>query len=410
MSAPLWTVEAMAAAMARRAARRAAATVTGLSIDTPHARARRGLLRLKAMRATAMTSSPAALDGQGRRSPSSPPTGARSSRTMRRCSSCPTCSTRLRDLARAARARTSAKVIGVTGSVGKTSTKEALRLALSTDGETHASAASYNNHWGVPLSLARCPRTRATRVFEIGMNHAGEIAPLTRLVRAACRRSSPRSSRCISNSSARSTDRRRQGGDFPGLEPGGAAVINRDNPQFARLRAPRQGGRRRRIVVVRRARQGRCAARSNARCIPTARPCRRASSAPSSPTSSARRAAMSCINSLAVLARSRWSAPISRWRRWRSPSSRRAGRGARDRARSPGGAALLIDESYNANPASIGRRWRLLGQAPIGPRGRRIAVLGDMLELGPTGRRCIAASLEPVDRQRASIWCSAAGR
>jgi UDP-N-acetylmuramoyl-tripeptide--D-alanyl-D-alanine ligase len=89
----------------------------------------------------------------------------------------------LRELARAARARSAAKVIAVTGSVGKTGTKEALRLALSPDGETHASAASYNNHWGVPLSLARCPQAAKYAVFEIGMNHAGEITPLTKLVR-----------------------------------------------------------------------------------------------------------------------------------------------------------------------------------------------------------------------------------
>ncbi len=84
----------------------------------------------------------------------------------------------LRNLARAARARTEARVIAVTGSVGKTGTKEALRLALSTDGETHASVASYNNHWGVPLSLARCPASTKYAVLEIGMNHAGEITPL----------------------------------------------------------------------------------------------------------------------------------------------------------------------------------------------------------------------------------------
>src|SRR4029453_728279 len=89
----------------------------------------------------------------------------------------------LRDLRRAARARTSAKVIAVTGSVGKTGTKDALRLALLADGETHSSIASYNNHWGVPLSLARCPAGAKYAVFEIGMNHAGEITPLTTLVR-----------------------------------------------------------------------------------------------------------------------------------------------------------------------------------------------------------------------------------
>ncbi|MEI8153089.1 MAG: Mur ligase family protein, partial [Hyphomicrobiales bacterium] len=86
-------------------------------------------------------------------------------------------------LARAARARSKAKFVGVTGSVGKTGTKEALKLALSSDGETHASAASYNNHWGVPLSLARCPESARYAVLEMGMNHAGEITPLTKLVR-----------------------------------------------------------------------------------------------------------------------------------------------------------------------------------------------------------------------------------
>ncbi|MGE3149612.1 MAG: Mur ligase family protein, partial [Pseudorhodoplanes sp.] len=89
----------------------------------------------------------------------------------------------LRDLATAARTRADATVIGVTGSVGKTGTKEALRLALSRDGETHASAKSYNNHWGVPLSLALCPERARYAVFEMGMNHAGEITPLTALVR-----------------------------------------------------------------------------------------------------------------------------------------------------------------------------------------------------------------------------------
>src|SRR5262249_21214101 len=89
----------------------------------------------------------------------------------------------LRDLARAARARSPAKIIGVTGSVGKTGTKEALRLALGKDGETHASVASYNNHWGVPLSLPRCRQPALYAVCEMGMTHAGEIEPLTRLVR-----------------------------------------------------------------------------------------------------------------------------------------------------------------------------------------------------------------------------------
>src|SRR5215207_805114 len=89
----------------------------------------------------------------------------------------------LNDLARAARARSAARIVAVTGSVGKTGTKEALRLALGAEGEAHASVASYNNHWGVPLSVARMPASAKFGVFELAMNHAGELTPLTALVR-----------------------------------------------------------------------------------------------------------------------------------------------------------------------------------------------------------------------------------
>lgn len=88
----------------------------------------------------------------------------------------------LRNLAIAARARTQAKIIAVTGSVGKTSTKEALRLALENQGKTTASASSFNNHWGVPLSVARMPAETDFGIFEVGMNHAGEIEPLSKII------------------------------------------------------------------------------------------------------------------------------------------------------------------------------------------------------------------------------------
>src|SRR5215470_8240958 len=90
---------------------------------------------------------------------------------------------KLCERSRAARARSAAKIVAVTGSVGKTSTKEALALALASSGEAHVSPASFNNHWGVPLSLARMPQAARYGVFEIGMNHAGEITPLVRIVR-----------------------------------------------------------------------------------------------------------------------------------------------------------------------------------------------------------------------------------
>src|SRR5471030_2693610 len=143
----------------------------------------------------------------------------------------------LRDLAQAARERLDGKVIAVTGSVGKTGTKEALRLALTADGETHASAASYNNHWGVPLSLARCPAAAKYAVFEIGMNHAGEITPLTKLVRphvAIITTIEPVHLEYF-GTLEKIADAKAE--IFAGIEPGGTAVLNRDNGQYARLAA-----------------------------------------------------------------------------------------------------------------------------------------------------------------------------
>src|SRR5580704_5730453 len=142
----------------------------------------------------------------------------------------------LRDLARAARARSPAKVVAVTGSVGKTGTKEALRLALSKDAETYASSASYNNHWGVPLSLARCPATARYAVFELGMNHAGEIAPLTWLVRphvAIITTIAPVHLEFL-GTLAKIADAKAE--IFYGIEPGGAAVLNHDIAQFNQLK------------------------------------------------------------------------------------------------------------------------------------------------------------------------------
>src|SRR5215510_1427053 len=143
----------------------------------------------------------------------------------------------LRELARAARARLHAHVVAVTGSVGKTGTKDALRLALSANGETHASVSSYNNHWGVPLSLARCSESVKYAVFEIGMNHAGEITPLTKLVRpqvAIITTIEPVHLEYF-GSLEKIADAKAE--IFLGVEPGGAAVLNRDNAQFARLAA-----------------------------------------------------------------------------------------------------------------------------------------------------------------------------
>ena len=143
----------------------------------------------------------------------------------------------LNDLGKAARARAErTKVIAVTGSVGKTGTKEALKLALAPSGTVHVSAKSHNNHWGVPLSLANMRRDTRFGVFEAGMNHAGELVVLSRLIRpqiAIITTVEPvhlgffRSVEAIADAKAEI---------FRGLEPGGTAIINRDNPHFERLK------------------------------------------------------------------------------------------------------------------------------------------------------------------------------
>jgi UDP-N-acetylmuramoyl-tripeptide--D-alanyl-D-alanine ligase len=291
----------------------------------------------------------------------------------------------LRDLARASRARLKGHVIAVTGSVGKTSTKEALRRVLSPQGETHVSAASFNNHWGVPLSLARCPASARFAVFEIGMNHAGEIEPLVKMVR-------PHISIIITVEPVHLeffagieaiADAKAE--IFAGIEPGGAAVLNRDNSQFARLKASAEKQGVARIVSFG------SDTKSDARLLDLSLHA----------TSSAVHANILghdvsykvgmpgrhiAMNSLAVLTgASLAGADLALAALAMSEVEAAAGRGVRRLLDLGSGDATLIDESYNANPASMAAAINVLGQAAIGPRGRRIAVLGDMRELGPTG-------------------------
>ena len=135
----------------------------------------------------------------------------------------------------AARARSKAKIVAVTGSVGKTTAKEMLRAMLAACGLTHASAASYNNHWGVPLTLARMPADARFGVFEMGMNHAGEIAPLTRMARPHVALVTTIAPVHIEHLGSIEAIADAKAEIFLGLEPHGTAVLNRDAPQFERL-------------------------------------------------------------------------------------------------------------------------------------------------------------------------------
>jgi UDP-N-acetylmuramoyl-tripeptide--D-alanyl-D-alanine ligase len=313
----------------------------------------------------------------------------------------------LRDLGRAARARSHAKVIAVTGSVGKTSTKEALRLALGADGETHASAASYNNHWGVPLSLARCPASAKYAVFEIGMSHAGEITPLTRLVRphvAIVTAIAPVHLEFF-GSLQKIADAKAE--IFTGIEPGGAAVLNRGSRQYAHLAKAAQAAGVARIVSFG------ANAKADARLL-------RHSLHAECSTVEARILGQGVtyklgapgrhivLNSLAVLAAAALvGADLALAALALTNLKPASGRGARATLRLPGGSALLIDESYNANPASMAAAIALLGQAAIGKQGRRIAVLGDMLELGAQGVALHRGLAEPIGAAGVDlVFCS----
>ena len=302
----------------------------------------------------------------------------------------------LRDLAGAARLRTHAKVIGVTGSVGKTSTKEALRLALSKDGETHASVASYNNHWGVPLSLARCPASARFAVLEMGMNHAGEIAPLSRLARpdvALITTIAPVHLEFF-GSLTKIADAKAE--IFLGLQPDGVAVLNRDIPQFAHLRRrANEAGVARIVSFGEHAKADACLIKCvlHPHCS-TVQADILGTELTYKVGAPGRHMVM---NSLAVLAVAELvGADLALAALALSELKAVSGRGAPIDLDLPGGHALVIDDSYNANPASVGAALALLGQAPVGPRGRRIAVLGDMLELGPKGKALHRSLAVPV--------------
>lgn len=310
------------------------------------------------------------------------------------------------DLARASRARLEGQVIAVTGSVGKTSTKEALLHVLSAQGPTHASAASFNNHWGVPLSLARCPAAARYAVFEIGMNHAGEISPLVKMVRphvAIITTVEPVHLEFFTGIEAIADAKAEI---FEGVEPGGAVVLNRDNAQFARL------SRRARECGISRIVSFGANERAEARLLDLSLHA----------TCSAVHADIlghevtyklgmpgrhMAMNSLGVLAASSLAgADLALASLSLSQLVPAAGRGVRQTLLVPGGEIILIDESYNANPASMAAALSVLGRMPVGAQGRRIAVLGDMLELGPTGAKLHAGLNEAIKAEHVDlVYC-----
>nr|WP_280949703.1 UDP-N-acetylmuramoylalanyl-D-glutamyl-2,6-diaminopimelate--D-alanyl-D-alanine ligase [Mongoliimonas terrestris] len=290
----------------------------------------------------------------------------------------------LRRLAAAARARSDARIVAVTGSVGKTSTKEALRFALGADGPVHASVASFNNHWGVPLTLSRLSRTARYGVFEIGMNHAGEITPLTRLVRPHVAIVTTVAAVHLEHFDTVEGIARAKAEIVEGLEPGGTAVLNRDNPHFPLIEA---AARAHGAAVIGFGADAAAEARLIKCMLHEVCSTVTADILGEEITYKIGAPGRHLVdNSLAVLAAAKLvGADLVRAGLALQRLEQPKGRGKRHRLRTAGGTAVLIDESYNANPTSVAAAVALLGQTSLGTLGRRIAVLGDMLELGPEG-------------------------
>ena len=299
-------------------------------------------------------------------------------------------------LAIAARARANAKVIGVTGSVGKTGTKEALRRALerAAPDYVHASVKSYNNHTGVPLSLARMPADTRYGVFEMGMNHAGELAALTALVRphvaivtavASVHREFFASEEAIADA---------KGEIFTGLESGGVAIVPFDSPHRDRLiRHARASADR---VVTFGLGDG-ADVRATAYRLHADCSCCTATIGEHTLMFRVGMAGVHWVsNALAVLAAvDAVGGDLALAGLALAGMAGLPGRGERITVARDGGAATILDESYNANPASMVATLAVLGAMTPPGRGRRLAVLGTMGELGD-GSDAFHAGLAPA--------------
>ncbi len=281
-----------------------------------------------------------------------------------------------------ARIRSEARVVAVTGSAGKTGTKEMMRACLATAGKVHAPEKSFNNHWGVPLTLARMPADVDFAVIEIGMNHAGEISPLTRMARPHIAvitnvlpvhvGNFPDGEEGVAKAKAEI---------FEGLEPGGIAVLPRDNRHFATLSAAATAHGARVVTFG-----------TTTDAYVGAREIKLEDTGSKIIAEIAGRelrynlgtvGVHIAVNSLAVVATlDALHLPLEKATAPLTGITPPVGRGARTLLKTDKGTILLINESYNANPASMRAAIAVLGAVSRESYSRRVAVMGDMLELG----------------------------
>lgn len=288
----------------------------------------------------------------------------------------------LEALGRTARARTEAKIIAVTGSAGKTGTKEALHSMLECNGPTHASVKSFNNHWGVPLSLARMPQDSVFGVFEVGMNHAGEIEPLSKMIAPDVALITTVAPVHIGHFANEEEIADAKAEIFAGVKPGGGVILPADNRHYERLVASAHRAGIERIIGFGRAegaparllegqfdREG-----SVVRADILGQLVRFKIAMPGE------HIALNFVGALAGV--SLLGGDVQRAAEVLERLAPPEGRGGRYELSLPNGSFLLIDESYNANPASMEVALKNLSMMRGQAYSRRIAVLGDMLELG----------------------------
>ncbi|MGE0828977.1 MAG: UDP-N-acetylmuramoyl-tripeptide--D-alanyl-D-alanine ligase [Hyphomonadaceae bacterium] len=298
-------------------------------------------------------------------------------------------------LGEAARERSAARRVAITGSVGKTSTKEAVAACLSACGRTHKSIKSYNNHWGVPLTLSRMPASSEYGVFEMGMNHRGEILPLTQLVRPHVALITTIAPAHVENLGSLEAVADEKADIFAGLEPDGVALVPNEAPHATRLLARAEDCA---SAIVRFGRDEGCEARllkfemhedgSIAEADILGRKIRYRIGA---------EGAHWALNSVAALAAADLAGgDIFAAAHALADFKSIAGRGAAHVIRAQFGAFTLVDDAYNANPASMGAAFETLGAKKSAVR--RIAALGDMLELGPEERALHAGLAHGIER------------
>ncbi|WP_420333264.1 UDP-N-acetylmuramoylalanyl-D-glutamyl-2,6-diaminopimelate--D-alanyl-D-alanine ligase [Roseibium sp.] len=406
MSDPLWTLDAFAEAAGGRIKGEADAELTGVSIDSRSLEAGDAFIAIKGDRfdghdyvaaaleagagvAVVAESKLSELPENGRYVVVTDPLEA------------------MRQLGIAARARTNARIIAVTGSVGKTGTKEALRLTLEQSGKVHASVASFNNHWGVPLTLARMPADTEYGIFEIGMNHHGEITPLVKMVRPHVAIITTVQPVHLEFFASVEKIAQAKAEIFEGLEPDGIAILNKDNRQYDLLRflATTAGVSRVQTFGLDPSADShvenviRYAGGSSVDASILGTEITYKVGAPGKHVVKNSLAVLTAVHDVggdlakAGLALDSMKPP--------------KGRGEVSRLMTSGGAFDLVDESYNANPASMRAAISVIGETPVTRPGRRIAVIGDMRELGAEADTLHAELLAPItEAQIDAVYCA----